>query len=299
MTTDELFYFVKTYELRSYAEAAKAINISYSGLRKSLGKLEEEFSQPLFVSGGSGLQPTVFGEDLYNSAVKILQIVRGLHSIENEKNLNSYSVNIQGYMRISIFMGEAIKEFFLSRGLPEPEIHFMPYYMKINSSDVLQYDMTLAHPDFPQFLSSTYTAKTFKIKTDLVMSSHSPLYDKETITWEDLRGMSFISGDLRTINLLKAKCLEHGFYPTISTITRDVSLTLDGVSATDQLVFVSQASIQQLLHNYNNLRVVPMPDAIEYNWYAITPKHGPKKQISDELADYLVTYFRDELYLKA
>ena len=299
MTTDELFYFVKTYELRSYADASKAINISYTGLRKSLRKLEEQFSQQLFVSGGSSLQPTEFGQILYNSAIKILQIEKGLREVGSEKDQNRYTVNIQGYMRIGILMGEAIKEFFLNKGLPEPEIHFMPYYLKINSSDVLQYDMTLAHPDFPQYLSSTYSAKTFKIKTDLVLSSNNPLYGKETITWDDLRSGSFISGDPRTIGLLRTKCLEHGFYPTISTITRDVSLTLDTISATDQMAFLTQGSIRNLMRNYDNLRIVPFDSAIEYNWYAITPKHGPKKQISDELSDYLNTYFRDELYLRS
>ena len=299
MNTDELFYYVKTYELRSYSEAARAINISYSGLKKSIAKLEGEFSQPLFVSGASSVQPTEFGEVVYNSAVKILEIVKGLHAIGSEKDQNSYKVNIQGYMRIGILMGEAIKEFFREKGLTEPQINYMPYYLKINSSDVLQYDMTLAHPDFPQYLSSTYTAKTFKIKTDLVMSSHSPLYFKENVTWEDLRGCSFISGDPRTIGLLRARCLEHGFYPKVSTITRDVSLTLDTVSATDQLAFLSQGSIRNLLKNYDNIRIVPFDSPIEYNWYAIAPKHGPKKQLSDELSDYLRKYFEDELYLSA
>ena len=298
MTTDELFYFVKTYELRSYAEAAKAINISYSGLKKSLGKLEEEFSQQLFVSGGPAIQPTPCGDILYNSAVKILEIVKGLQTIGREKDQGAYSVNIQGYMRIGILMGEAIKEFFRGKGLPEPEIHYMPYYQNINSSDVLQYDMTLAHPDFPQYLSSTYSAKTFKIKTDLVLGPQNPLYEKEKITWEDLRDCKFVSGDQRTIALLRSLCLEHGFYPTISTITRDVSLTLDTILSTDQVGFLSQGSIHHMMGSYSGLRIVPFDSSIEYNWYAIMPKRGPRKQISEELSNYLQEYFRDELYLK-
>lgn len=67
----QLEYFAVLYRLKSYSAAAKAIPITYQGLKKSIHKLEAELNTALFLPGnGDEIEPTHSADALYDLTSK-------------------------------------------------------------------------------------------------------------------------------------------------------------------------------------------------------------------------------------
>lgn len=64
MNTNQLDYFLKAYEQRSYSAAAKLVPMSAQGLTKAVHSLEGELGAPLFVNDANGkIKPTPYAEE--------------------------------------------------------------------------------------------------------------------------------------------------------------------------------------------------------------------------------------------
>lgn len=111
----QLEYFKTLYRVRNYAAAARAIPITYQGLRKAIAKLEGNLGINLFEEAGEGstLTPTQYGDLLYQTAMKWSQDIKDLrHTIDlmsrDERSRVSLctvvgSMGILGYHLVSDF----------------------------------------------------------------------------------------------------------------------------------------------------------------------------------------------------
>lgn len=82
MDTNRLRYFCTIAETGSLTKASQLLNISHSGLSKSIASLEEETKLKLFLPLGRGLEITTEGKWFYQKAQEILrvhdEVMRGL-----------------------------------------------------------------------------------------------------------------------------------------------------------------------------------------------------------------------------
>jgi len=73
MYTEHLEYFILAYEQRGFRAAAKLVPMTPQGIVKAVKSLETKFGVALFESESNGsLRPTVYADELYRRAKKIL-----------------------------------------------------------------------------------------------------------------------------------------------------------------------------------------------------------------------------------
>ncbi|MDO4290793.1 MAG: LysR family transcriptional regulator [Eggerthellaceae bacterium] len=78
----QLEYFAAAYRMRSIAEAAKSIPITYQGLKKALGNLERDLGVRLFDIDDSGtLKPTREAEFVYDFAMRQMREAAELEAL--------------------------------------------------------------------------------------------------------------------------------------------------------------------------------------------------------------------------
>lgn len=86
----QLEYFCTLYRLKNYQAAAKAIPITYQGLKKSISKLETELNAALFASDKEDkLTPTLAADLLYEQAIQWTEDINRLEDSIQSRTANS------------------------------------------------------------------------------------------------------------------------------------------------------------------------------------------------------------------
>ncbi len=99
----QLEYFIVTAELSSVADAARQLNVSQPSISKSITKLEEQFSNQLFIRHHArGVSLTAAGERLLVDARGLLRYAKGL-----QQNVLESSDIISGTLEVACFVAVA------------------------------------------------------------------------------------------------------------------------------------------------------------------------------------------------
>ena len=120
METNRLRQFATIVETGNLRKAAKLLNISHSGLFKSIKVLEAELGYPLFISSGRGIVVSDLGKLLYERTSRFFEEYEQLLG-QSTPDLFSSRLRIGSFeVFTSYFVGKLIKEY-LPRS--EVEIH--------------------------------------------------------------------------------------------------------------------------------------------------------------------------------
>ena len=68
MDIQQIKYFSRVYEMRSFTQAADSLFISRQALRKSVARLAQEMGEPLFENRGNVLFPTAAADLLFSAS---------------------------------------------------------------------------------------------------------------------------------------------------------------------------------------------------------------------------------------
>lgn len=184
----QLEYFSVLYRLKNYSAAAKAIPITYQGLKKSMGKLEAELDTVLFVPGdGDTIETTHSADALYDLATKWMSDVGDLErEISTPAGNGIRTLNVCSALGIMSELGLSLL-FEFERQHPDVRVSFTEY------SDVLTDESLLSGSYGIGFTSSPFDDNL--ITTPLVTLGYAawvnkdhPLAVKSSITFEDLEG---------------------------------------------------------------------------------------------------------------
>jgi DNA-binding transcriptional LysR family regulator len=112
MDTEKIKHFCTIVEVGSLTRASEILNISHSGLSKSMNVLQEELGVKLFVPQGRGLEVTPEGKKIYHQSKEIWnlyeQMKSGVNLVPTNKTLRLGLSEI-----LSIFLsGDIAKEIF-------------------------------------------------------------------------------------------------------------------------------------------------------------------------------------------
>ena len=80
MTNRHIRIVVKTAELRSMSEAAKAMYISQSSVSQAISEIEKEYGVKLFERLSKGVYLTQAGEQLMEYAVRLISLQQQMES---------------------------------------------------------------------------------------------------------------------------------------------------------------------------------------------------------------------------
>lgn len=84
MDIQQIKYFSRVYEMRSFTQAADSLFISRQALRKSVARLAQEMGEPLFENRGNVLFPTAAADLLFSAS---RPVVSAFAQMEVELNL--------------------------------------------------------------------------------------------------------------------------------------------------------------------------------------------------------------------
>lgn len=90
MTNRHIRIFVKTAELRSMSEAAKAMYISQSSVSQAISEIEKEYGVKLFERLSKGVYLTQAGEQLMEYAVRLISLQQQMESYLSTANSEQF-----------------------------------------------------------------------------------------------------------------------------------------------------------------------------------------------------------------
>ncbi len=119
MDTNRIEQFCVIVETGNLRKAAEILNISHSGLSKSMKALEEELGYNIFLASGRGIIPSDEGKRLYSRSQKFLEEYR--HLIAKQDRQISTPLRIGSFETFtSFFIGPLLKKYLSSSNI---EIH--------------------------------------------------------------------------------------------------------------------------------------------------------------------------------
>ena len=98
MSIEQLIYFTKVCENKSFTKTSKELFISQPAITTAIKNLEKEFKTELITMNGKNLEITPSGERLYSLAIPIITLYNNLEN-SNIKLQNKTAVFTREYER--------------------------------------------------------------------------------------------------------------------------------------------------------------------------------------------------------
>ena len=194
MEIRELKYFVAVIETGSFTAAAKALHMSQPALSWNIKKLEEKLETQLIERTQAGLIITESGQILYDGSKDVLAQLNRLDRIMKSEALKikkkikfgltilssiNYMEQFQGFIGKS----PRVELIFVQRG--SKEIQEMMIQGKIDVA-------LISEPIyFPKLAINAKKLDGYYYDVGVVLSTHHPLAEKETLTLNDLKDETF------------------------------------------------------------------------------------------------------------
>ncbi len=232
ISTQQIQIFLKAVETKNFSQVANHFNFTPSMISKTISALEEELDLVLFIRKPHNLSPTPAAEYLANEWRQIIASIN--HSIERAQMIkeDKKSRIVFGFVDSSNQIDEIILESIRKYTELNPHIsiiiekHDMHRAAELLCSGLL--DLIITSDMEIDYLNEHRTPWEPLIDTDVVVyvPSTNPLFERESITFDDLKEETFLSLN-PTMHpsyhtwMLKT-CREHGFQPDIDSTYRTV-----------------------------------------------------------------------------
>lgn len=249
MNFQHLRHFVVTADTGNMLKAAETLNISQSGLSRSVGALENLLGLPLFERSAKGVELTAFGRQFYPHARLMLnEYNRSMDELKTYQTLKGGSLRIGinnsfAYVLIPEVVAELVRRW--------PGIH-----IDIASDNYAALVNDLLHGDI-DIAFSLYTEGSrndqleyetlFEIRTRVFARADHPLRDKAHIGPEELA-----AHDWCLINGASAQTAFEAFFasndltvPQIAMQCSSVALLASVVAQSDLLTILPEELIQK------------------------------------------------------
>lgn len=199
MDIQQLKYFSRVYETRSFTRAAEQLYISRQALRKSVARLAQELGEPLFENEANALVPTAAADQLFTSSRPVLAAFSQM-----EANLNLAKLKNRGVVRFGSSVeandvmtpGETkrIADFSATNELITKGMRYMEGSCEQLRQQVLQEEV-----DYANIIATVMNESLFDYDVAIEGRIHiavrvdDPLAKKDSLTLEDIKGRPFTS----------------------------------------------------------------------------------------------------------
>lgn len=294
MDFKQIDYFIAVYETQNLHKAADNLFISQQGLSKSLRSLEEDLQTVLFERSQNGMIPTEAGNYFYEQVrdlkVRTMQIRKNVRLVGGGKVQLlipcSYGILHSVYPHLKAFIEK------------NPGVHLRWEEVTDRRCEQLVLDGKAmiglcVQNHFSQELMFT---PLFRRKEMLLVYRGHRLFEKDTISYEDLEGEPVImqGGDFNMNRFFREKCIEHRFYPKIIAETSEINFTIRMAEMKEGLGIVPEFIAD--MHRHADLRAIPFADP-SFCWNAgvIYKKAWEHMGIYSQLIRYLQDSFLDSV----
>lgn len=193
--SDQLRYFTVLYKLRSYADAARAISMSYQGLRKSIDSFELALKMPLFSKSADGsLIPTKQADLLYERTIDWYE---GAHSLSSD-----IAVTLGGRIPVDLALSTGTFGLFGEGLLEEFESCQQAFCLNCYEYPDFVVDRLLSSGEFnlavtvAPFDPAFETTVLAEIPFVAWVNRQHKLANEESLAIQDLEGETFVCNDM-------------------------------------------------------------------------------------------------------
>lgn len=249
MNFQHLRHFVVTADTGNMLKAAEVLNISQSGLSRSVGALENMLGLPLFERSAKGVELTAFGRRFYPHARLMMnEYNRSMDELKTFQNLKGGSLKVGINKSFSYFLIPGVIAELVRRW---PDIH-----VDIISGNyaALVDDLTHGNIDIGFSLFTPASKKEhldyeqlFEIRTKVFARAGHPLRDLATIGAEQVA-----SADWGLINGSSAQAAFEAFFmnhelppPQIALQCSSVALLASVVAQSDLLTMLPEEFVER------------------------------------------------------
>ena len=199
MDIQQIKYFSRVYEMRSFTQAADSLFISRQALRKSVARLAQEMGEPLFENRGNVLFPTAAADLLFGASRPVLSAFAQM-----EAELNLGKLKSQGIVRFGqsveasdvMTSGEMrqVIDFSSTSELVTKGMRFTEANCVELRQQILEGDL-----DYASLIATVVNESLFDYDTaiggriHIAVRTDDPLAEKSFIRLEDLEGRPFTS----------------------------------------------------------------------------------------------------------
>lgn len=184
----QLEYFSVLYRLKNFSAAAKAIPITYQGLKKSINKLETELSTVLFMPGnGDSIEPTHSADALYDLITKWTDDLTAL-----EKEMFPSAGNGARTLNVCACLGSVntlgLSLFFqFEKANPDIRVNVAEYSDVLADESLLRGEYGIGFTSSP-FNDDLTTIPLASFECAAWINKQHRLARRESISFEDLEG---------------------------------------------------------------------------------------------------------------
>lgn len=289
MEIHQLEQFKTIAECRTMREAAEKLYLSQPALSQNLKKLEAELGCTLFDRSHNQLALTPYGEILLTHAHRILFDLKEVsEQIEQRKQEEARIIHVGNfYMPLNLFAMPQIAN-------AMPNLMFQAIVGRAKDIAKKLIDGKLDIAFLPQRFCPAHLAHAEFCEETLLLSvpSTSPLVARETITREDLQGVSLLLPDgFPGLTLWYEEALRSADVPASQVERLPIKEYLMAMDGTDRAHF--STSLMSLFTGSKNVRpAIPVECSVSPR--AISVAYDPANERAKPVADYIVEK-RDEL----
>ena len=193
MDIQQIKYFSRVYEMRSFTQAADSLFISRQALRKSVARLAQEMGEPLFENRGNVLFPTAAADLLFSTSRPVLsafaqmEVELNLGKLKSQGIVEASDVMTSGEMRQVIDFSSTSE--LVTKGMRFTEANCVELRQQILEGDL----------DYASLIATVVNESLFDYDTaiggriHIAVRADDPLAEKSFIRLEDLEGRPFTS----------------------------------------------------------------------------------------------------------
>lgn len=287
----QMRYFNQIYYDKSLTKAAKNLYISQQGLSKTIKNMEAEFHIKLFERTSRGIQPTIYGEILFEKSQKMLEeydeMVDCLNYKLNQKN-KTITIGIINMLYTDLLKNIMNK---FMEGHPDITLEFyeLGYFscekhLKDNLVDIC---LTIK----PDNLQNYDYIPVSSYNLIVLANKQNPLSRKSVINITDLKSEKFITlpSDSKIRDIVVHFCLDSGFNPNIIITTYQLDYIIELIELNKGIAILPEYSTIKALKTSNNIAVILLDNSVrKVEAGFITKKHKQKNHIMEAMIDYFL-----------
>lgn len=278
MDTKSLICFAALVEEGNMRKVSSRLFISQQGMSRIIINLEKELGYTLFERKREGMVPTKEGIRLYESVrrmrTEVAELKRDLEKMQLKRPV----------LRIACAYGTLHTVYPLLtqfRALhPEIDISWQEYVDRDCESCLDEQEADIAFNVFYRENSKYIIQHLYSHKVYVLTREGDPLLEKEILSVADLkdRKIIMVSDGFHIFDVVKQKCVDHGFFPDIETGIREISLVPRLVSLGEGIGITVECLMD--IMNMSGIHSRPLTEE-EISWEAVLIRNADRKMTSE------------------
>ncbi len=291
MSIEQLYYFVKVYENKSYTKTSRELFISQPAISTAIKNLEKELKTQLIVINGKNLELTPSGNYLYSLVKPIIDSYSVVEQKMNDFLYESTTIRIDVPPMLGTFVFAPIFQQFLNK-YPKVNIKLCELGSHANKEALLngEIDIAITVVYKNQIESSLNYNKIGETKLMFAVNKNHPFANKKMISIKDLTDQPIIifKEDTLQFQVLNKLFNEFGITPKIKLKTEQLS-TIKEVLKYGQ---VGAFLFNQITDKSDDIIGIPIKEDIKFDIVIATKKSTKLNDIALDLIND-ISNFKD------